>query len=192
MARAGVAVAEAEAVGVDELRGVQADAGAFRIGQPLVDRQRRRFAGAGAFGCLFHAEIPRVVEIEIGHVLRQTVGVGQAGRLVLGGVARDGERLFDRAFQRRFRQVRGRGVAAPLADVDGDAGALVLVVLDGLDLALAHADALSDTLGNLGVGGGGALFGCMLDDDPGQGHELVAGIAELGAGHVGLSKEKGA
>ena len=25
-----------------------------------------------------------------------------------------------------------------------------------------------------------------------EGHELVAGIAELGAGHVGLSKEKGA
>ena len=80
-------------------------------------------------------------------------------------------------------------MAAPLADVDGDAGALVLVVFDGLDFALAHADVLADAFGDFGVGGGGALFGGMLDDDPGQGNELVAGIAELGAGHVGLRKE---
>ena len=46
-------------------------------------------------------------------------------------------------------------------------------------------DVLADALGNLGVGGGGALPGSVLDDDPGEGDELVAGIAELGAGHVG-------
>jgi len=83
-------------------------------------------------------------------------------------------------------------MAAPLAEVDGDAGALVLVVFDGLDFALAHTDVLADAFGDFGVGGGGALAGGMLDDDPGQGDELVAGIAELGAGHVGLQKERGA
>ena len=77
-------------------------------------------------------------------------------------------------------------MAAPLADVDGYAGAFVLVVLDGLDFTLAHADVLADPFGNLGVGGGGALPGRVPDDDLGQGYELVAGIAELGAGHVGL------
>jgi len=83
-------------------------------------------------------------------------------------------------------------MAAPLANVDGDAGTLVLVVFDGFDLSLAHADVLTDTFGNFGVGGGSALSGGVLDDDPGEGNELVAGIAELGAGHVGLQKESGA
>ena len=125
-----------------------------------------------------------MVEIEVGHIPRQTVGVGQAGGFVLGGVTGDGQGFFDRAFQRRFRQVRGRGVAAPLAEVDGDAGTLVLVVFDGLDLALTHADVLADAFGDFGVGGAGALSGGVFDDDPGEGHELIAGIAELGAGHV--------
>ncbi len=72
-------------------------------------------------------------------------------------------------------------MAAPLADIDADARALVLVVFDGFDFTLAHADALADAFGYFGVGGGGTLFGSVFDDDPGQGNELVAGVTELGA-----------
>jgi len=49
-------------------------------------------------------------------------------------------------------------MAAPLADVDGDAGALVLVVFDGLDFTLAHADVLADAFGNFGVSRGSACL----------------------------------
>ena len=55
-------------------------------------------------------------------------------------------------------------MAAPLADVDGDTHAFVLVVLDGFDFALAHAHVLAYSLGNFGVGCGGALPGRMLEN----------------------------
>ena len=56
----------------------------------------------------------------------------------------------------------GAGMAAPLADVDGDADALVAVVLDGLDFALAHGDALAERLRDFGLGGGrAALARCV-------------------------------
>jgi len=79
-------------------------------------------------------------------------------------------------------------MAAPLPDVDGDPRALVLVVLDGFDFTLAHADILADPFGDFGVGSGGALFGGVLEDELRQRNELVAGIAELGAGHVVIYK----
>jgi len=45
--------------------------------------------------------------------------------------------------QRRPCKVRSRCVAAPLADVDSDAKALVARPLDGLDLLFSHGDGQS-------------------------------------------------
>ena len=72
-------------------------------------------------------------------------------------------------------------MAAALADIDGDARPLVLVVFDRFDLALPHADVLAYAFRHLGVGRGGPAFHGVVDDKLGQGLELVAGITELGA-----------
>ena len=93
-----------------------------------------------------------MVEVEVGPVLRQAVGIGEAGGRILGRVARDRERLVDGGADRVVAEVGGARLAAPLADVDGDADALVAVVRDRLDLALAHGHALADGLRHLGFG----------------------------------------
>jgi ribosome-associated protein len=50
------------------------------------------------------------------------------------------------------RKVARTGVALALADIDGDADALVAVVLDGFDLAAAHRDRLSEAFGYIDFG----------------------------------------
>ncbi len=74
-------------------------------------------------------------------------------------------------------------MTASLADVDGDAGALVLVVFDGFDFALADRHVVAESLGYFGVGGGRAVGGGVVDDQTRKARKPVAGIAELGGGH---------
>ena len=97
-----------------------------------------------------------MVEVEIGPALREPRRVGEAGGGVFRGVARDRERLVDGGANRVVGEIGGARVAAPLADVHGDADALVAVVRDGLDLVLAHRHALADALRDFGLGGGRA------------------------------------
>ena len=59
-------------------------------------------------------------------------------------------------------------MAALLADVDGDAHALVAVVLDGLDLSATHGDSLAEALAHLGLGGGGAAVAGVCEDIAGN------------------------
>ena len=93
-----------------------------------------------------------MIEIEIGDVARQALGIGEPGGGILGGVARDRERLGDGGVDGLGREIGGARVAAPLSDVHGDADALVAVVRDRLDFAAAHRDALPDGLRHLGLG----------------------------------------
>src|SRR6185503_3160801 len=83
---------------------------------------------------------------------------GEARSGVLRGEARDRQRLRDGVAQRGIGEVGAARVPAPLAEVDGDRDALVAVVRDRLDLALAHRDALPDALRDFGFGGGGAAL----------------------------------
>ena len=64
-------------------------------------------------------------------------------------------------------------MAALLADVNGDADALVTVVLDGLDLAFADRDVLAETLAGLDLCRRGALLFSVGEDV--AGHLLQGG-----------------
>ena len=97
-----------------------------------------------------------MVEIEIGPRSREAIGIGKTGARILRREAGDRERLVDGRADRVVGKIGGARVAAALADVDGDADALVAVVRDRLDFALAHGDALADRLRHLGLGRRGA------------------------------------
>src|SRR5262249_14471295 len=108
----------------------------------------------------------RVEKIEVGQLLRQLVGVGQPGRVVLGRVARDRYRRVDSLLERGARKIRGAGVAAAhlrtVAEVHRDAERAVAVVLDGVGLALAHRDREAVRLGHVAVAAAGAgVFGAL-------------------------------
>ena len=88
--------------------------------------------------------------------MRQQYRIRQPRAAVVGGIARDGQRLGDGVPYRGGREIGGAGVAAAQADIDGDADALVAVVGDGLDVPLAHGNALAEGLRDLGLGRGRA------------------------------------
>ena len=103
-------------------------------------------------------------EVQVGRrAAKQTIGVRQTRGIVLGGVDRDGAGGLDRALDGFARQVRGARVAAALAEVHGDAQALVAVVLDGLDLPAAHGDRLPDRRGHFDLGIARAPLPCVVE-----------------------------
>ena len=128
MARAAVAAGEAQRVGVHELRLAAGDRRALAVGDARVDRKRRSLGFAAELDRRLHRQIPGMVKIEIGPSSRKARGIGKAGSGILRGIARDRERLAHRRRDRIVGEVRGARVAAPLADVHGDADALVAVV----------------------------------------------------------------
>ena len=145
MARAGIAADEAQAVGEHELRLLRRDAWRPRSCGSSSTPRRPPPRSAARARSPPRCRAPRG-ERDRGRARRAPAssGVGQAGAVVLGGVARDGERGVDRLLERRAREVRGAGVPAarlrPLAEIHRDAERAVAVVLDGVGLALAHRD----------------------------------------------------
>ncbi len=183
VARARIAAAEAQGVGVDEVRLLRRDAGAFRVGDARVHRERRRLARARPLDRLLHRQIPWMVQIEIGQIARQQVGIGQPGAVVGGREARDRERRLHRVPHRLRREVRGAGMTALLAEVDGDAHALVAVVLDGLHLTSAHGDVLAEALADFGLGGAGPEAAGVVEDVGCDLAQLVDAVGEGAGGH---------
>ena len=105
---------------------------------------------------------PRVIQVEIGVIARQHVRIRQARTVVFCGVAGNRQCRIHRVAHRLRRKIRSAGIAALLADIDGDAQAFVAVIFDGLHLALAHRDGLAETHRNFGGGGCcAALFGII-------------------------------
>ena len=200
VARAAKAAGEAERVRVDELGLAASDRRAFGVGDPRIDRHRRGFGLAAEFDRRVDRQLPGVIEVEVRESPGQPIGVGQPGGGILGGVARDRQRLVDGGAHGVRREVGGARVAAPLPDVHGEADALVAVVGDGLDLALAHGDALADRLRHVGLGGGRAAGPRGGEDGLGDPREFVggkrkAGVTRGGSGHgrgAGAERGKGA
>ena len=81
-----------------------------------------------------------MVEIEIGNNLGEPLGVGEPGARVFRRVARDGAGRAHGIAQRRGTEIRGAGGTAAAPEVHRDPEPAVARVLDGLDLAQAHAD----------------------------------------------------
>ena len=144
------------------MRLLRRHAGAFGVGDAAVGREGRVLAALGQRGGLGDVDVPGVEQVEVhaglgrgGHVL----GVGQAGGRILGGEARDVVGGAHRLFERLEREVRGAGVATPLADVDRHAHRFVAVAFDVLDLALANGHRQPAAFGHLRrrVAGAGRL-----------------------------------
>jgi hypothetical protein len=121
-------------------------------------------------------------KIEVGNLTREQRGVRQTGAVVLRGVTRDRERGTHRLLERGRREVGGAGVAAPrvraLADVNRDADALVAVVLDRLDRALAHGYRQAAAFGNVALAGARAQPLCVPDDRGGELLQLRGAVGE--------------
>jgi hypothetical protein len=94
-------------------------------------------------------QIPRMVQVHVRAVACQHVGIGQSRAVIFGGIAGDRQGGIHRVAHRPGREIRGAGIAALLADIDGDAETFVTVVFDGFHCALAHRDTLSESFGNV-------------------------------------------
>ena len=95
MARRAVTAHEAQRVRVHELGFAARDGRAFAVGDARVDRERRRLGLAAELDRFLDRQRPRVIEIEVGPASREPRRIGEAGRRVFGGVARDRKRLVD-------------------------------------------------------------------------------------------------
>src|SRR5690348_614233 len=73
---------------------------------------------------------------------------------------------------------------ALLADVDGDADALVAVVFDGLDVALPHCHRLAGAFAHLGLGRAGAALDGIIENILRDLTELVGAVGKMGIGHL--------
>jgi len=187
VARVGVAAREAERVGDDEMRLLGIHAGAFAVGHALVDGKGGGFAAQGQLHGFFCGHEPGVAQLEVAWMHFQHVGFGQAGAIVDRGEAGDVVGGIDRGFERLARKVGRAGVAAAhlaqFAQVDGDAHALVFVLLDGVDLALAHADGQPLPLVNFNQRLGCAFFLCISQHVLGDLLELLLGMGKDGFAH---------
>ena len=165
-ARLGIreAAEEAARVGEDEIGVVAGDRGALGVGDALVHGERRRLGAPRELDGLVDGEAPRVVEVQVrGRAAVQARRVGQPRGGILGGVAGDGAGGFDSARERLGREVRRARVAAPRAEIHGDAEALVAVVLHRLHLAAAHGHALAHGGRHLDLRIARALFARHLE-----------------------------
>ena len=80
------------------------------------------------------------------YLARQAIGIRQSRAGILGGVAGDGERLLHARRDGGGRKVGAARMPASLADVHGDADALVAVVGNRFHLALADGDRQAECL----------------------------------------------
>ena len=150
--RTAIAARKAERVGIDEFRFAARHRRAFAVGDSRIDAQRRGLRLAPKLDRAFDGQVPRVVQVEVRPRLGEPRRIGKSRRVVLGCIPSDRERLVHSGANRLIREIRGAGVAAPLAHEHGDPDSLVPVVVDGLDFAVAHGDALTDGLRHLGFG----------------------------------------
>ena len=93
---------------------VAADACAFGIGDTRIHHPARGFAGPRGVNRLFGSQIPGMVEVEIGNLARQLLGIGKPGTVVLGGISGNVAGLLHRLGDRARRQVSGAGRALRL------------------------------------------------------------------------------
>ena len=163
MARARIAGEKAERIAVREMRLLQRHCRAFRIGDALVDGERRVFAGACELDRALDRQLPRMVQVKIRYFASQQPFVCQAREFVARSEFRDRQRGIRRrahGFERKIRRAR---MAAPLTDVNRNAHAFVAIVFDGLDFALAHRDGLAQALRHFGFAGGSAVLARILE-----------------------------
>ncbi len=117
-----------------------AQRGAVGILDALVQVATRGFAHQREIDRVVGLDGPRMPAVEFAQVGGHEFAIGQAGRVVVLGVARDRTGLLDGGIQAVLAQVGGAGTALALAEIDGDGDAAVARGLDRLDFAHADVD----------------------------------------------------
>ncbi len=98
----------------------------------------------------FGADVPGVEQVQIGPLVGHVLLVGQTRHRVFGREAGDVVGGLNRLAHRSGGEVRGRGIAALVAQVHRHAQRLVAVALHVFQLALAHRNAQARALRHLG------------------------------------------
>ena len=124
---------------------------------------RRGFALFTLGDGLLHADVPRMIQIQIGLRLRHPLCIGQAGVAVFGGESGDVAGSADRIPDSFRFEVGGARRTFPVAEIDTDGHALVARMFDGLHLPEAYADGESDIEIHPCLGSTGALV-CGLSE----------------------------
>src|SRR5437870_5236291 len=96
---------------------------------------------------------------------------------------------LNRIAHRAWGKICGARVAFPLADVYGHGEALVAVVFDGLDLALAHRHRLTVAVGAFCFTGARAFFKGVRQGIRGDGLQRVETVGEAGWSHAGTQRK---
>ena len=154
----------------------------FAVGDALVDVEGGRFAASRDLDRLFRGNRPRVVETKVARIHLQRILVWQSGAVVFGSKAGDVVRSLDCIFERLAGKIGSIGITAPdmatFAHVDRHADALVLVLLDGFDLAFAHSHRQAVSFANLYRGVRCALFLCETQYILGQLFQVVMAVGK--------------
>ena len=141
-----------------------AEGGAVGILDPAVGSKGRSLTGQSLLDGLFGSDVPGVEQVEVLQVLGHQGRVGKARGFVFGGVLgnRQGRRHgFANGLGAAGRRT-GRTLA--LAQVEGDAKALVAVELDGFHFPLAHRSRQPLLQGHRHFTGAGPLALGLGDD----------------------------
>ena len=134
----GVSTDEPVAVAIHAAALVGVEGGAIGIEDARVGIERRRFARQGHLDGFLGLESPVVIQVQVRNFPGHQRRVRQARTVVLGGVPGNGQRCRD-GFPDRLRATgRGTGRAFALANIEGDAKALVAVEFNRFDLALTY------------------------------------------------------
>src|SRR3569833_2932811 len=139
--RTGNAREKAKRIPIDARMTVGAQRAAFRIVDPRVDLAPRCFAALRDIDRLLRRERPRMVEIEVGNVARQSLRFAQPREGVLSGIASYGTCLFDGLPVRLAAQVRRTGRGLALTEVHGVSESPVALVFYRIYFAEAHGHA---------------------------------------------------
>ena len=165
-------------VAIDAHAATGRDGRALGVLDARVDVAAGGLALAGEHDGLVRLDRPVEIELEVGEFGGELRGIGEAGAIVFGGVARDAAGLLDRVADRRRREVGGAGGTLAGAEVDGDADAAVALVFDRLDLAEAHGGVEAPLQAGVGLGLGGAAATGLLERERDDGLEFgdAAGV----------------
>ena len=171
MARARITADEAAAVGGDEMRLLDRNGRPFRIGDLRAHGKSSLLATPRHADGFIDIDPPGMVQVEIERTVFmrcQQARFGQPGARVFRGKTGDVERGADGLAQRSRREIRGAGVTLAQAKIDGHADALVAVIFEILDFAVANRDRLPEPFGHIDFAVAGAQFPGMLEHIVGQ------------------------
>jgi len=173
----------------DKMRLLHVHARAFAIRDARVDGKRGRFSPLGQHDGFLGGNQPGIEQLQVAGGHFQHVRVGQARAIVFGRETGDVVGGVHGGAQGGRRKVGGAGIAAFLADKHGHAHALVLVLLDRLDLAFSYRNGQAAAFADFDGCVGAARFPRKRQHITGQLLQLLLTMGKYGVVHALFSSE---